>query len=133
MEAKSEHGPEMDVDSAIPDGQNGKKCNRISSCGPLILCILSMQVLNNGNIVPVNLLSRILILSHSHSILPIVNHYIVYAWLLLLTRYLGNIVQSLAVILFASKYVTVPLLPYKLCYMLSSVYRENFRPRRYRE
>ncbi len=154
MEAKSEDGPEMDVDGVIPDEQNGKKCNRIYSCGLLILCSLCMQLLGNGNTVPVKplfrinissqalsngnidpmkLILRIHIPSHSHIIPPIDNHYIVYAWPLLLTRYLYNIVQPLAVISSASKYVIVPSLPYKLCHMISNLYRELFRIRRYRE
>ncbi len=133
MEAKSEDGPEMDVDGATPEGQNGKKFNRISSCEPLIICILSVQVLNNGNIITVILLSRLHIMSHIRGTLPLVNHYIVYACLWVLTRYLCIIVQSLAVVSFTSIYLTIPLLPYTLYFMLSGVYRGIFRPRRYRE
>jgi hypothetical protein len=133
MEAKSEDGPEMDVDSATPEGQNGKKFNIIYSCEALIICILSVQVLNNGNTITVILLSRLHIMSHSRGTLPIVILYIVYAWLWVLTRYLCIIVQSLTVVSFASIYVTIPLMPYKLYLMLSGVYRGSFRPRRYRE
>jgi hypothetical protein len=133
MEAKAEDGPEMDVDEATLEGQNGKKFNRISSYEPLIICILSVEVLNKGNIIPVTSLSRLHIMSHSRGTLPIVDRYIVYVCLWELTSYLCNIVQSLAVVSFASIYLTIPLLPYKIYFMLIGVYRNIFRPRRYRE
>jgi hypothetical protein len=72
MEAKSEDGPEMDVDGATPEGQNGKKFNRISSYEPLIVCILSVKVLKKDNIITVTSLSRLHIMSHSRGTLPIV-------------------------------------------------------------
>jgi hypothetical protein len=133
MEAKTEDGPEMDVDGATPEGQNGKKFNIISSCEPLIIFIPFVQVLNKDNISTLILLSRIHIMSHGRGTLPTVNHYTVYACLWVRTRYLCTYVQSLAVISLTIIYLITSLLPNKLYFMISGVHRGVFRPIRYRE
>jgi len=49
MEAKSEDGPEMDVDGTTPDEQNGKKWNVIYCRGYLSACVLCTQSSNVHN------------------------------------------------------------------------------------
>jgi hypothetical protein len=54
MEAKAEDGPEMDVDGAISEGQNGKNCQRKISRKFVMLCAPSPNTCNklfNGPIV----------------------------------------------------------------------------------
>jgi hypothetical protein len=55
MEAKSEDGPEMDVDGTTPDEQNGKKCNVIYRRGDRSSYIICMQSssFHNSCIAPV--------------------------------------------------------------------------------
>ncbi len=129
MEAKSEDGPEMDVDGITPDEQNGKKCNGIYCCGPLSSCTLCMQLLSNDNVVSVKPLFHIEMIARIH----IPPHCRILILILILTRYMYNIAQSLTMLLSAIKYVIAPFLPYEPCYMISKVYRELFRTSRYRE
>jgi hypothetical protein len=133
MEAKPEDGPEMDVDGATPEGQNSKKLNIISSCEPLVICILYVKVLNKINSITVTPLYRIQIISHSRSILPKVDRYNAHICHRKLTSYLCNSVQSLAVILSDSLHASIPLSPYKEYFMLFGVHTNTFRQNRYRE
>ena len=112
MEAKSEDGPEMDVDGATPEGQNGKKLNIISSCKPLVICFLYVKVLNITNSFTVITLYHILIISHS---------------------YLCNSVQSLVVILSDILHASILLSPYIEYFALCGVHMNIFRHNRYRE
>jgi len=111
MEAKPEEGPEMDVDGATPEGQNGKKLTILSSCKPLLTCLLYVNV-------PNNLKCFIVIPLYCILVIP---------------SYLCNSVRSLAVILFDMFYTSSLLSPHIEYIKRSGVHTNFFRHNRYRE
>jgi hypothetical protein len=111
MEAKSEDGPEMDVDGVTPEGQNGKKLTIISSCKPLLTCLLYVNVPNKLK---------------CFRVIPLY-------CILVIPSYLCNSVRSLAVILSDMFYTSSLLSPHIEYIKRSGVHTNFFRHNRYRE
>jgi hypothetical protein len=119
MEAKQEEGPEMDVDGATPEGQNGKKLNILSSCKPSLTGLSYV-------IVPIKRKCLIVIPLYCILKFPLI-------LILVIPSYLCNSVRSLAVILFDMFYTSSLLSPHIEYIKRSGVHTNFFRHNRYRE
>ncbi len=140
MEAKSEDGPEMDVDGTTPDEQNGKKCKviyRRGVCSSYIIC-MQTSMFHNSDVIYMHLSSNnnVIAVKPSLCIIMLVRRHMssrCHRVTLNLIAYMYNITQSLTKLSVNIKYVIAASLLYELGHMLSKINIWLSRVSRYRE
>jgi hypothetical protein len=140
MEAKSEDGPEMDVDGTTPDEQNGKKCKPIyrrGDCSSYIICMHTF-IFHNSDVIYMHLPSNHIVIAVKPSlhIIMLVRRHMssrCHRVTLNLIAYMYNIAQSLTKLSVNIEYVIAASLPYELGHMLSKIDIWLSRISRYRE
>ena len=140
MEAKSEDGPEMDVDGTTPDEQNGKKCKviyRRGDCSSYIICMPTL-IFHNSDVIYMHIPSNHIVIAviPSLRIIMLVRRHMssrCHRVTLNLIAYMYNIARSLTKLSVNIVYVIAASLPYELGHMLSKINIWLSRISRYRE